>query len=76
MVLKKLDLKKDALEVLLEAVRTEPLHWGSWLELASLCTDKEMVSYHWLAAAFSVLQKRQQLVFTPTTSVSIGGYFC
>lgn len=42
-VLKKLDLREEALEVMLEAVKKEPLHWGSWLELSSLCTDKEMV---------------------------------
>lgn len=27
-----------------EAVNKEPLHWGAWLELSSLCTDKEVVS--------------------------------
>ena len=42
-ILKKLDLREEALEVMLEAVKKEPLHWGSWLELSSLCTDKEMV---------------------------------
>ena len=42
-VLKKLDMKKEALDVLLEAVNKEPLHWGAWLELASLCADKEVV---------------------------------
>ena len=43
-VLKKLDLRDDALEVMQEAVNKEPLHWGAWLELSSLCTDKEIVS--------------------------------
>ena len=42
-VLKKLDLREDALEVMQEAVNKEPLHWGAWLELSSLCTDKETV---------------------------------
>lgn len=43
-MLKKLDLREDALEVMQEAVNKEPLHWGAWLELSSLCTDKEVVS--------------------------------
>lgn len=42
-ILKKLDLREDALEVMQEAVNKEPLHWGAWLELSSLCTDKEVV---------------------------------
>ena len=42
-VLKKLDLREDALEVMQEAVNKEPLHWGAWLELSSLCIDKEIV---------------------------------
>ena len=44
-VLKKLDLREDALEVMQESVNKEPLHWGSWLELSSLCSDKETVSH-------------------------------
>lgn len=44
-VLKKLDLKKMALDILLEAIHAEPLHWGAWLELAALITDKDMVAY-------------------------------
>ncbi|KAK2572368.1 Cell division cycle protein 23-like protein [Acropora cervicornis] len=43
-VLKKLDLREDALKVMQEAVNKEPLHWGSWLELSSLCTDKETMN--------------------------------
>lgn len=42
-VLKKLDLTEDALKVMQEAVNKEPLHWGAWLELSSLCTEKEIV---------------------------------
>ena len=42
-VLKKLDLLKEALEMLVEAVNYEPLHWGAWLELAVLIPDKETV---------------------------------
>lgn len=43
-VLKKLDLLKEGLEMLVEAVNYEPLHWGAWLELAVLIPDKETVS--------------------------------
>jgi hypothetical protein len=44
-VLKKLDLHREALDALLEAVHKEPLYWGAWLELALLITDKEMVGF-------------------------------
>lgn len=43
-VLKKLQLEKYALEILCEAIRNEPFFWGSWLELASLISDKEMLN--------------------------------
>ncbi|KAL4231898.1 Anaphase-promoting complex subunit 23 [Mactra antiquata] len=42
-VLKKLDLLKDSLDVLLEAIEKEPLHWGTWQELVPLITDREML---------------------------------
>ncbi|XP_076461033.1 cell division cycle protein 23 homolog isoform X2 [Babylonia areolata] len=42
-VLKKLDLSKMAVDVLVEAVTKQPLHWGAWQELASLITDREML---------------------------------
>ncbi|XP_068742918.1 cell division cycle protein 23 homolog [Montipora capricornis] len=56
-VLKKLDLREDALEVMQESVNKEPLHWGSWLELSSLCSDKETLHSlslpsHWMAQFF------------------------
>lgn len=59
-VLRKLDLTSDAVEVLQEAIVKEPLHWGAWLELAALVTDKDMVCYlHYFLMfsfiAFSVL---------------------
>ena len=44
-VLKKLDLTEDALKVMQEAVNKEPLHWGAWLELSSLCAEKEIVRF-------------------------------
>lgn len=43
-VLKKLQLEKYALEILCEAIRMEPYHWGSWLELATLISDREMLN--------------------------------
>lgn len=43
-MLKKLELADGtAASVLAEAVNANPLHWGAWLELAVLVTDKEMV---------------------------------
>lgn len=47
-VLKRLDLTRQAVEVLCQALHLQPLHWGAWLELAALITDREMVSsdYH------------------------------
>ncbi|KAM4012048.1 uncharacterized protein ACNLHF_005382, partial [Anomaloglossus baeobatrachus] len=41
-VLRKLDLVKEALDVFVEATHVLPLHWGTWLELCNLITDKEM----------------------------------
>uniref|UniRef100_T1JH63 Cyclosome subunit 8 n=1 Tax=Strigamia maritima TaxID=126957 RepID=T1JH63_STRMM len=43
-VLKKLDLISDAVVILTEAIHSEPLHWGSWLELATLVIDKDMLT--------------------------------
>lgn len=43
-VLRKLDLIKEAIDVFVEATHSLPLHWGAWLELCNLITDKEMVS--------------------------------
>lgn len=42
-VLKKLELLREAVEVLVEAVHKEPMHWGAWLELATLITDRTKV---------------------------------
>ncbi len=42
-VLKKLDLIKEAVEMFTEAAHKAPLHWGTWLELVLLISDKEMV---------------------------------
>ncbi|CAL8304583.1 unnamed protein product, partial [Gadus morhua 'NCC'] len=42
-VLRKLDLLKEAVEVFVEATHTLPLHWGSWLELCNLVTNIEML---------------------------------
>ena len=44
MVLRKLDLLKEAVEVFVEAIHALPLHWGAWLELSNLVTNIEMVT--------------------------------
>ncbi|XP_047471671.1 cell division cycle protein 23 homolog [Penaeus chinensis] len=56
-VLKRLDLTRQAVEVLCQALHLEPLHWGAWLELAALITDREMLSTlklpdHWMRKLF------------------------
>lgn len=45
MVLKRLDLHSIAIQVLVEAVHKEPLHWGAWVELATLITDRAKVFF-------------------------------
>jgi anaphase-promoting complex subunit 8 len=42
-ILKRLDLLREAVKVLVEAIHKEPMHWGSWLELAALITDRTKV---------------------------------
>ena len=42
-ILKKLDLLKEAVEVFQKSLHQSPLHWGTWLELSTLITDKDMV---------------------------------
>lgn len=57
LVLKSLQLHKQAVEMLCEAIHEEPLLWGSWLELAALITDREMLKAlplpdHWMKDFF------------------------
>uniref|UniRef100_A0A8C2JP16 CDC23 (cell division cycle 23, yeast, homolog) n=1 Tax=Cyprinus carpio TaxID=7962 RepID=A0A8C2JP16_CYPCA len=42
-VLRKLDLLKEAVEIFVAATHALPLHWGSWLELCNLITNIEML---------------------------------
>lgn len=42
-VLRKLDLMKEAVDVFVEATHSLPLHWGAWLELCNLITNIDMV---------------------------------
>uniref|UniRef100_A0A7N8XRZ5 CDC23 (cell division cycle 23, yeast, homolog) n=1 Tax=Mastacembelus armatus TaxID=205130 RepID=A0A7N8XRZ5_9TELE len=42
-VLRKLDLLKEAVDVFVEAIHAIPLHWGAWLELSNLVTNVEML---------------------------------
>ena len=44
-VLRKLDLLKEAVDVFVEATHALPLHWGAWLELCNLVTNIEMVAH-------------------------------
>ncbi|XP_033328930.1 cell division cycle protein 23 isoform X1 [Megalopta genalis] len=55
--LKKLHLAREAMDVLVEAIHKQPMHWGSWLELVSLITDKEKLENlclpnHWMKHFF------------------------
>ena len=43
-VLKKLELLKEAIDVFVEAVAAEPMLWCAWLELAMLVNSRDMVS--------------------------------
>lgn len=55
--LKKLQLAKEATDVLVESIHKEPMHWGTWLELAALITDREKLDSlclpkHWMKYFF------------------------
>lgn len=55
--LKKLQLTKEAIDVLMESIHKEPMHWGAWLELAALITDREKLESlclpnHWMKNFF------------------------
>lgn len=56
-ILKKLQLTKEAINVLVESIHKQPLHWGSWLELAALIMDREKLDSlvlpdHWMKYFF------------------------
>lgn len=59
-VQKRLDLSQGALEVLVEATHKEPLHWGAWLELATLITDRTKV----LPSILSHIETLNHNIFT------------
>ncbi|XP_076317121.1 cell division cycle protein 23 isoform X2 [Tachypleus tridentatus] len=81
-ILKRLQLQKQAIEVLCEAVHKEPLHWGAWLELATLIIDREMLSTlslpnHWikeffLAHAYLELQLNEEALDIYTRLQEVG----
>ncbi|XP_033208965.1 cell division cycle protein 23 homolog [Belonocnema kinseyi] len=55
--LKKLQLTREAIDVLVESIHKEPMHWGTWLELATLITDREKLESlslpsHWMKHFF------------------------
>jgi len=56
-VLRKLDLREEALDAFVASIQQEPLCWASWLELTYLITDKDMLAglslpNHWLRNFF------------------------
>ncbi|XP_020293344.1 cell division cycle protein 23 homolog [Pseudomyrmex gracilis] len=56
--LKKLQLLREAKDVLMEAVHKEPMHWGAWLELTALIKDREELESlclpkHWMQYFFT-----------------------
>ncbi|CAI8009131.1 Cell division cycle protein 23 homolog, partial [Geodia barretti] len=56
-VLRELSCKKDAREAQMMSLSLQPLFWGAWSELASLCDSREMLyglslPYHWLKDFF------------------------
>ena len=56
-ILKKLQLSKKAIDILVESTHKQPMHWGTWLELASLITDREkleslILPNHWMKRFF------------------------
>ncbi|XP_059082328.1 cell division cycle protein 23 homolog [Tigriopus californicus] len=56
-VLKKLSLNSMARDVISEAVRQEPCHWGAWLELSGHITDRNEIEHldlpeHWMKHFF------------------------
>ncbi|XP_043288679.1 cell division cycle protein 23 homolog isoform X1 [Venturia canescens] len=55
--LKKLQLTREAIDVLVESCYGQPMHWGTWLELAALITDREKLEAltlpnHWMKHFF------------------------
>ncbi|XP_075732642.1 uncharacterized protein LOC142775185 [Rhipicephalus microplus] len=56
-VLKRLQLRQQAIDVFVEAVQAEPLHWGAWLELSSMVADCDhlrslVLPDHWMKQFF------------------------
>lgn len=55
--LKKLQLLREAKDILLQSIHKEPMHWGAWLELTALVTDREKLESlclpkHWMKHFF------------------------
>ncbi|KAB0798290.1 hypothetical protein PPYR_09283 [Photinus pyralis] len=56
-ILKKLDLNSLAMDIFVDAINEEPLHWGAWQELALLVPDKSTLlslrlPNHWMKHFF------------------------
>lgn len=56
-ILKKLNSTKEATGIFIESIHKEPIHWGTWLELANLISDSDnfhalMLPNHWMKNFF------------------------
>ena len=56
-MLKRLNLNDDARDVLVEATRAEPCHWGAWLELSGHISERSELTTlqlpdHWMKHFF------------------------
>ncbi|CAG9769755.1 unnamed protein product [Ceutorhynchus assimilis] len=65
-VLKKLDLKSLAIDVLMKAVQEEPILWSAWYELGKLIGDKNKICFnnlpeHWMKHFFLAHTYLEQL---------------
>lgn len=65
-VLKKLDLNSLAMDIFVESINEQPLHWGSWQELALLVPDKNTLLSlplpdHWMKYFFLAQVYLEQL---------------
>lgn len=56
-ILKKLQITNEAIDILVESTHKQPMHWGAWLELSTLITDREKLEAlpfpnHWMKRFF------------------------
>lgn len=68
-VLKRLDLLHEALYMFIEAIHEEPLHWGAWIELAALVTDRIKVIIFLTLILYILLSVCLNITFSIMVSV-------